>query len=456
MDPNVKPLLSAQHRLPIGKKKSKSSKPGSKPTEEKVHKSIIKEFKAVGNLALPQIIAIEKPSSLIDQSIENQPLLNVEFEPIVFKPLNEIELESKAKVIDTRIANSSKVKNRKISSQAKVNRLKPINPKLHNNKKNQHGGKKHMKKSKSDQEEITNQIPDTSDPPLDIPELEQFLNNENLVYQTEDTKIYLLPDTINLDQIQGVLTGEQAEYVKNRSWNIEQELENRKINELLKNLTSRLQALEQELTEMNRKNDEGLLDDIISRLQTLEIKASLIKPLEEMIYHFQSIELVFSELDKRAKAEDLVSLTSRLQVIENDLTDLNIQTKYDDLLANLVSRLQVIENDLADLNIQTKYDDLLANLVSRLQIIENSIADLVKQEEEDQTIPSDTPIITSRSPVALWKHRPTIITDNQTDSIPNNAAAYYFVQQDERPQSTKIIENGDTGTKPYNPETDNS
>jgi hypothetical protein len=429
MDPNVKPLLSAQHRLPIGKKKSKSSKPGSKPTEEKVHKSIIKEFKAVGNLALPQIIAIEKPSSLIDQNIENQPLLNVEFEPIVFKPLNEIELESKAKVIDTRIANSSKVKNRKISSQAKANRLKPINPKLHNNKKNQHGGKKHMKKSKSDQEEITNQIPDTSDPPLDIPELEQFLNNENLVYQTEDTKIYLLPDTINLDQIQGVLTGEQAEYVKNRSWNIEQELENRKINELLKNLTSRLQALEQELTEMNRKNDEGLLDDIISRLQTLEIKASLIKPLEEMIYHFQSIELVFSELDKRAKAEDLVSLTSRLQVIENDLTDLNIQTKY---------------------------DDLLANLVSRLQIIENSIADLVKQEEEDQTIPSDTPIITSRSPVALWKHRPTIITDNQTDSIPNNAAAYYFVQQDERPQSTKIIENGDTGTKPYNPETDNS
>jgi len=241
----------------------------------------------------------------------------------------------------------------------------------------------------------------------------------------------LLPDTIKLDQIQGLLTGDQAEYVKNRSWNVEQELEKRKVYELLQNLVSRLQSVEQELTEINKKNNEGLLEDINARLQTLEIKASLIKPLEEMIGRFQSLEFVLSELDKRAKTEDLVNLSTRLQVIENSLPDPDKQTKYDDLLANLVSRLQVIENSLPELNKQT-------------------IADLVQQEEEGQAIPSDTPIITSRSPVALWKHRPTIITDNQTESIPNNATAYYYVQQADKPKSLKIIESDDTDTRPDN------
>ncbi|NLC07400.1 MAG: hypothetical protein GX755_05485, partial [Syntrophomonadaceae bacterium] len=291
--------------------------------------------------------------------------------------------------------------------------------------------KKQIKKSKSNLEEIAHQMPATSEPPLDISELDELLNNENLVYQTEDTKIYLLPDTIKLDQIQGLLTGDQAEYVKNRSWNVEQELEKRKVYELLQNLVSRLQSVEQELTEINKKNNEGLLEDINARLQTLEIKASLIKPLEEMIGRFQSLEFVLSELDKRAKTEDLVNLSTRLQVIENSLPDPDKQTKYDDLLANLVSRLQVIENSLPELNKLT-------------------IADLVQQEEEGQAIPSDTPIITSRSPVALWKHRPTIITDNQTESIPNNATAYYYVQQADKPKSLKIIESDDTDTRPDN------
>lgn len=73
------------------------------------------------------------------------------------------------------------------------------------------------------------------------------MSQEHLAYQTGDLKVYLLPNSTDLNQLHSPSGGRPIEFRKWRTWNLALEMDNRKMEILLKEMAARLQAMEERL-----------------------------------------------------------------------------------------------------------------------------------------------------------------------------------------------------------------